>query len=225
MKNTYKIFGTAAIVGLFLLCSIATTSSAAVGAMGKISVQAGAEELTMIKVQDSEEVDFDDAKIPIPGFPGETLPYDNDPEITPLFDNGDLATTFGFRVITRQLQKEGHLYIRVRNVGTSTSPGGDIQVTIRDCIAGIPAGLVYDGDWKEIPTTTAGRARSFVVPPLLAGPISMDEPLYYFRAQIDADAPEGLIRGHNVRHGYFIGALLGGQQVLEAVSQQSLPLQ
>ena len=219
MKNIYKIFGAAAIIGLFLISSIPSTSLAAIGqSQGMQVVQS--DELQQ-QQQDEEEIDFDDDQYPLDnyGWLGETLPY---PQSTPFWGNGDLAVTFATRAITQPAQQRGKVYVKVRNVGLSTSLGGEIQIKVRHTLAGIPTDLVYQSSWINIPTTTAGRARRIITP--IIGTISMDELLYYFRAEIESDSPEGPIRGHNVRHGYFVGAIFGGVVSEEMGCVQSLPL-
>jgi len=214
MKKIYKIFGAAAIIGLFLLSSLASTSMAAPRQQNPVVRQEGSlqipaqqqEESLQIQVQpqqpsDEAEIEWADQKIPLQWY-GETSPYEITEEILAL-GSGHILVTLGWRLCYFPLQR-GKLFIHVRNVVPSASPGGELSVTVRELIGGNPGDLVYQGD-KEVGTVGGFRLKIKMFPTI--GTIDMSAAMYYFKANINPDANQLISLP---RIGVFVGSIIPG---------------
>jgi hypothetical protein len=204
MKKIYKIFGAAAIIGLFLLSSIASTSMAAPRQQNPVVIQ---EESLQIQAQpqqpaeDEAPIEWDDQQIPLQWY-GETSPYEITEEILGLL-NGHILVTLGWRLCYFPLQR-GKLFLHVRNVIPSTSPGGDLAVTVRELIGGNPGDLVYQGT-QEVGTVSGFRLKLKMFP--ILGTIDFSKAMYYFKANIDPDANQFISLP---RIGVFVGSIIPG---------------
>jgi len=195
MKNIYKIFGAAAIIGLFLLSSIASTSLAAIGGVQV----ARSRELQLPDqglVAPSQRyivADYDDPAFPLGSdYPDESCAYD--PFNTPIFGHGsDLAT-----VLIARIPMTNMLVVRVRNLGTESSPGGTIRIKVY--------GL------SVIPIHNSLKTVHALPPWILAdtyllGPIAFSQPVHLVTCRIRSSVYEGLGRNLNFRVGFVQGII------------------
>jgi len=205
MKKIYKIFGAVAIIGLFLLGSIASTSMAAPRQQDPVVIQEESLQMQAQPQQPAEDeapIEWDDQQIPLQWY-GETSPYEITGEILAL-GSGHILVTLGWRLINFPLQQRGKLFLHVRNVIPSTSPGGDLAVTVRELIGGNPGDLVYQGA-QEVGTVSGFRLKLKMFP--ILGTIDMSKAMYYFKANIDPDANQLLSLP---RIGVFVGSIIPG---------------
>ncbi len=145
MKKMYKIFGAAAIIGLFLISSIASTSLAAVGRISQaerqtISGQAsiGMEvsdslDGVLLPEDDDDELDdgeYDGEMYAVPeewGFDeDEFLPF-SVPSGYTLLLHPELVVT---RIQIERLELGARFHIRVRNIGRVTLSSSTLKVRI-----------------------------------------------------------------------------------------------
>lgn len=131
-----KIFGAVAIIGLFLISSIASTGLAARTAGGQMilketgqqQAQQQGQQVQEQQYMEGEEEDswyYDDDEIPLDGYDGESLAYPLDLTIVA----PDLFVTRIFK-IRRILFPEVYIGIIVRNIGLWKSNGGTLYVNI-----------------------------------------------------------------------------------------------
>jgi len=195
MKKIYKIFGAVAIIGLFLLSSVASTSMAAPRQQNPVVRQEESlQRQTQPQLQRQQGymipaggviADYEDGAYIVPDFEPETLPYAWEPIRQP-----DLATGLIFKV--PQGNHQAKIWFVIRNYGLKASPGGLADVFV-------PRKLHYS---------------THTILPKLMFPLSIGQPFsvgpFPFRigstvlVHIDTSGDEGA-RGINWRVGYCIG--------------------
>ena len=187
MKNTYKIFGAAAIIGLFLLSSLGSTSLA-ITQNQKPQTDAGLG--IEPGIQDEYVIaDYDDPAYTLDGYPDETLAYDPN---SPIFGHGsDLATT-----IIACFPLTDILWVRVRNVGTTQSEGGKITIKVYAFVS-----------LKLFPILKIQRSVTALPAWILAqnfieGPVAFTQPVHLVTSDIDPYAYEGIGRHISYRVGW-----------------------
>jgi len=213
----YKIFGAAAIVGLFLLSSIASTGLAleAEPKMKEGELKTITKGLPQAEPQPQprqqqmyniEPIEWDGDVYDLEEYPGESMGYPND---FPFVKNGDLATTLIFRWRPVPIGHNAIITAQIRNVvpvppgaAEFRSKGGEAQLRVYKTIAGIPIpGAIFISDWKTVnallPWIPSDRIHY--------GTVALPGNLYFVTHNINPNAYEGPGRHLSIRCGYILG--------------------
>ena len=196
MKKMYKIFGAVAIIGLFLLGSVASTSMAAPRQQNPVVQQ---EESLQRQAQPQQPQQqyvvaiYDDEAYPLgPDYPDESCAYN--PYTTPLFGQDLATTTIACFPLTDLL------WIRVRNVGvpgSGLSSGATIKIKVYAfaTMHGLPIFNAKDAVVALPPWTLAQN--------FIKGPVPFTQPAHLVtsRIKLPFGVWEGFLRSFNFRIG------------------------